>query len=413
MGNCTSSAAAAGDTYIEHVFHTRWAFEGVELGRGGSGKVVLARHRKRHKELVAVKIIQKGRLSKDDCERIKKEVDIMRQLQHPNIARFIDFFDEKDHMYVVMEYLEGGCLFDRIVKKKVYTELFARDLIYVFLIALKHCHDKGIIHRDLKPENLILSSIQSDIDVKIADFGLSIEDDESTKEERQIACGTPLYIAPEMIRAATGKYPGLTYGKEIDLWACGCLAFTLLAGYPPFDVDMNDPKNSKLFRDILKGNYEAPKRVSEDAIDLINGLLCVDPAKRLTVDQALAHRWVTAAGDTLAARNLEANLKKFRAFQGRKKFRAGVNALIATRRFQKVIESLKETKQKRDSQIMLEQQQLEQLKNWENGSGEDDNGNASMSDKIDVPESGKDVWNDSAPVVDTDQVQLLEEDCAS
>ena len=263
---------------------------------------------------------------------------------------FIDFFDEKDKMYVVMEYLEGGCLFDRIVQKKHYNELHARDLIYIFLIALKHCHDKGVIHRDLKPENLILSSAKDDANVKIADFGLSIEDDESTIESRNIACGTPLYIAPEMIKAGAGKSGGNPYGKEIDLWACGCLAYILLAGYPPFLMADDDVHNKKLYRSILNGKYDMDtaqlKNVSEEAKDLVKGLLCVNPQQRLTVDQALAHSWVSTARETLAARNLEENLKAFRVFQGKQKFRAGVKALIAAHRLKSVLNRLKSDSEK-------------------------------------------------------------------
>ena len=346
MGNCSSAARNENpDEYIDHIFNHRWKMTGVELGRGGSGTVYLARHKQRKSDTAAVKVVNKREMSIEDIDAIKHEVFLMRKLQHPNIARFIDFFDEKDHMYVVMEYLEGGCLFDRIVKKKQYTELTARDLIYIFLIALKHCHDKGVIHRDLKPENIILASLKDDTDVKIADFGLSIEDGETTKELRTGACGTPLYLAPEMIKAAAGKNGGKPYGKEIDLWAVGCLAYILLSGYPPFYMDDNDHNNKTLYKNILNGRYDMQTKqlmnVSEGAQDLIRGLLQVDPKRRLTVEQALAHPWVNAARETLAARNLHANLKTFRAFRGRPKFRAGVKALIATHRLKAVLKKLK------------------------------------------------------------------------
>lgn len=355
MGACWSEPENQGQqpAYIDHIFSHRWKLSGVELGRGGSGTVYLARHRQRKNETAAVKLMRKRDMTDEDIAAIKHEVFLMRQLQHPNIARFIDFFDEKEHMYVVMEYLEGGCLFDRIVKKKQYTELIARDLIYIFLIALKHCHDKNVIHRDLKPENLILASMKNDTDVKIADFGLSIEDGESTKDQRTLACGTPLYLAPEMIKAAAGKNGGNPYGKEIDLWAVGCLAYILLSGYPPFYMEDNDYHNKMLYKNILNGRYdmttEQLKSVSEEAQDLITGLLNVDPKKRLTVDQALAHPWIQAARERLAARNLHDNLKTFRAFRGRQKFRAGVKALIATQRLKAVLKKLKSESEKGES----------------------------------------------------------------
>ena len=344
MGVCHGKDGSPDDIYIERVFEKRWDMCNKVLGRGGFGEVHLVRH-KRTQKLYAAKILNKAHMQQDDIDAVKQEVFIMRKLQHPCLARFVDFFDEKERMIVVMEYLEGGALFDRIVTKKHYNELVARDLIYIVLTGLKQCHSQNIIHRDLKPENLILASVTNDTDVKIADFGLSVIENGNTKLSRSRACGTPLYIAPEMILAATGQLEGGAYGKEVDLWAVGCLAYTLLAGYPPFHMDsQGDPQNKHLFRAILKGDYNMNtrelKNVSNDAKELITALLCVDPEKRLTAEQAMATPWVTKARSELAGRNLDDNMKKFRAFHGRSKFRAAVQGIIAAKRFKEVLEKL-------------------------------------------------------------------------
>jgi serine/threonine protein kinase len=265
-----------------------------------------------------------------------EEVHIMRQLQHPNIVKFIDMFDEQDKMYVIMEYLAGGALFDRVVSKDHYSEKDARDLVYIFLSSLKFMHERDIVHRDIKPENLLMSSTSDDADVKIADFGLSIH--LPNGELCFHPCGTPNYIAPEML---TKK----GYSKPVDMWAVGCIAFILLGGYCPFDTGPEDRGNKKLYSLIKEGRFSFDPSfwggVSEEAKNLISGLLRVDPRKRLTVEQALQHPWVVRAGSELAARNLQENLKNFKAFLGKRKFKAAVTSVMATNKFKSLLSGRK------------------------------------------------------------------------
>jgi calcium/calmodulin-dependent protein kinase I len=336
--------------YLEHSFARRWSDvpESTSdnpsikvkpktlLGKGGFSSVYLIRHNKTGVN-AAVKVNEKKSMSEDDIKTVNEEVRIMRMLQHPNIVKFIDVFDEKEHIYVVIEYLEGGALFDRVVEKEFYSEKDARDLIFVFLSALKFCHDRDIVHRDIKPENLLMSSKSDDADVKIADFGLSIH--LPNGQLCQHACGTPNYIAPEMI----GKKG---YSKPVDMWAVGCIAFILLGGYLPFDTDdTDDPHKKKLYSMIKKGAFEFEfdpfDTVSSEAKDLIRGLLTVDPAKRLTVEKALEHSWVKRAGSELAARNLASNLKRFKAFMAKRKFKGAVKGVIATNKFKSLVRSIK------------------------------------------------------------------------
>ena len=231
MGNCQSTVAANEyGQYIDHKFQKRWDLCNKVLGKG-FGEVHLVKHKKT-KTLAAAKVLNKSNMTQDDIDAVKQEVMIIEKTAAPMsraVHRFLRRKDEDDRRDGV---LGGGALFDRIVTRKHYNELIARDLIYVFLVGLKQCHDQNIIHRDLKPENLILAGTANDSEVKIADFGLSVLETENTVKDRSIACGTPAYLAPEMILAAMGQLEGKAYGK-VDLWAVGCLAYVLLAGRPP------------------------------------------------------------------------------------------------------------------------------------------------------------------------------------
>lgn len=169
---------------------------------------------------VAVKIITRKDLSEADDESLRQEVAILGKLRHPNITRLVDFFEEPEHYYVVLEYLDGGELFDRIVKKTYYSEKEARDLVFTVLKAIKFCHDQHIVHRDLKPENLLLASKSDDSDIKLADFGFATYAEGLTITSQ---CGTPGYIAPEILKSKPyGKLPVPVFSVVL----CRCLQFS-------------------------------------------------------------------------------------------------------------------------------------------------------------------------------------------
>jgi calcium/calmodulin-dependent protein kinase I len=234
--------------------------------------------------IVAVKCIDRNGLPEEDEASLRQEVEIMRSLDHPNIVKLLDFYEEDKYFYVVLEYLPGGELFDRIVKKTYYNEKEARDTVRLICEAIKYCHDKGIAHRDLKPENLLLTSEMDDASIKVADFGFAIKDASRTSLTTQ--CGTPGYVAPEILRNEP-------YGKAVDMWSIGVITYILLGGYPPF----HDDNQKALFRKIKKGDFEFHEEywgaVSQEAKDLISGLLNIDPAHRLTCDDVLHHAWVS------------------------------------------------------------------------------------------------------------------------
>jgi len=298
---------------------------GAILGTGSFAEVKVAVS-KSDKIEYAVKCIDKKSLDQDDQEALEMEVKILQQVNHSNIVELKEVFDCRDTYYMVMEKMTGGELFDRIVEKEKYTEGEARDEVKAVTGALLYCHDLGIVHRDLKPENLLYSSKdESESILKIADFGLA----KLTKSDyaMQTACGTPGYVAPEILE-------GKAYASEVDIWSMGVITYILLCGFPPF----YDDNNAKLFKMIKRGEFDYPSpywdKVSDDAKDLINNMLQVDPKKRLTAKQVLEHRWVTESGahhtTDLADGGYKTKLQE--SIGMRRKFKKGVMAVIASKR---------------------------------------------------------------------------------
>lgn len=294
----------------------------IQLGEGAFSKVYKCTNRKTQ-EHFACKIVDKKNLSEQDEQALRSEVEILSNIHCPHVIKCVDFFEEETTFYVVLEYLAGGELFDRIVKKTVYNEAEARELVRTLLVAIKACHDKRVVHRDLKPENLLLKSKTDDRDVKVADFGFAVvaENDHCLSTQ----CGTPGYVAPEILQ-------GTLYGRPVDMWSIGVITYILLGGYPPF----YDDNQKMLFRKIKAGSYEFHpdywKGVSSDAKDLIKNLLVVKPEKRFTADDALAHSWLRKAESDLAGHNLSDQLLELKKFNARRKFRAAVKAVVAVNR---------------------------------------------------------------------------------
>lgn len=254
------------------------------IGEGAFSTVRIAEHRETG-EKFAVKRLDRTKLSSDDEMLLRREVEILKSLDHPNIVKFIDFYEERNFFYVVLEYLQGGELFDRILKKNFFTEKEARNLVAVILSTLQFCHDRGIVHRDLKPENLIFTSPDDDANLKIADFGLaSTLDGNSTISFDWV--DVPHYAAPENLL-------GLPYTTKVDLWSIGVITYILLSGYPPF----SDDNKTNLVYKIQKGQFEFHEEywmcISDQARHFIRSLLKVNPDERLDCRQALNHPWFT------------------------------------------------------------------------------------------------------------------------
>lgn len=246
---------------------------GDELGAGAFGKVVIARELKTN-AVRAIKEIQKRRVR--DSSAFRNEVEILRVLDHPNIVKIIDTYESPRQCYVVLEYCEGGTLFQRILESKRLSEHEAAAHMWQLFSAVCYCHNNNICHRDLKPENILMNSEDS---LKIIDFGLSQV--LNAEELMSSLSGTPYYAAPEMLDQC--------YDRKVDCWSAGVIMYTMLSGKVPFEggntheVLMNVQNSSFSFA------HRAFKHISDSAKDLIAQLLVKDPQLRLSAAGALAH----------------------------------------------------------------------------------------------------------------------------
>jgi len=307
-------------------FGRKYKLDDKELGTGAFSTVVLATSKAEGAQKVAVKCIRKTPdLKKEDVDSLHEEVAVLRSVEHPNIVKLHDFFEEKKMYYMVIELMEGGELFERIVKKTFYNEMDARGLVRILLDALAYLHGRGIVHRDLKPENLLLKSPFNDFDIKLADFGFAKKVEGKSLDTQ---CGTPGYVAPEILK-------GKKYGTAVDMWSCGVIIYILLGGYPPF----HDDNHAILYRKIKAADYAFDPQywdqVSDDAKDLIRKMLVVDPDKRLTASQALRHPWFLVGDHELVSRNLVKTLDTMRKFNARRKFRGTVKGIILSNKLAK------------------------------------------------------------------------------
>ncbi|CAI9283994.1 unnamed protein product [Lactuca saligna] len=252
---------------------------GKTLGHGSFGKVKIAEHVLTGYK-VAVKILNRRKLKNPEMEeKVRREIKICRLFVHPHIIRLYEVIETPLDIYVVMEYVKSGELFDYIVEKGRLHENEARKIFQQIISGVEYCHRNMVVHRDLKPENILLDSRGN---VKVADFGLSniMRDGHFLKT----SCGSPNYAAPEVV---SGK---LYAGSEVDVWSCGVILYALLCGTLPFD-DENIPN---LFKKIKSGIYTLPSHLSAGARDLIPRMLVVDPVKRITIADLRKHPWFKA-----------------------------------------------------------------------------------------------------------------------
>uniref|UniRef100_A0A667WVC2 Calcium/calmodulin-dependent protein kinase 1Da n=1 Tax=Myripristis murdjan TaxID=586833 RepID=A0A667WVC2_9TELE len=314
-----------GGTWKKQVDDIKKIFDFKEiLGTGAFSEVVLAQE-KLTGRMFAVKCIPKKALKGKESS-IENEIAVLRKIKHENIVALEDIYESPNHLYLIMQLVSGGELFDRIVEKGFYTEKDASTLIRQVLDAVNYLHKMGIVHRDLKPENLLYFNPQDESKIMISDFGLSKM--EGSGDVMSTACGTPGYVAPEVL----AQKP---YSKAVDCWSIGVIAYILLCGYPPF-YDEND---SKLFEQILKADYEfdAPywDDISDSAKDFISSLMEKDPAKRYTCEQALRHPWI--AGDTALCKNIHESVsRQIRKNFAKSKWRQAFNATAVVRHMRRL-----------------------------------------------------------------------------
>uniref|UniRef100_UPI00398F1B81 calcium/calmodulin-dependent protein kinase type II subunit gamma isoform X1 n=1 Tax=Pristiophorus japonicus TaxID=55135 RepID=UPI00398F1B81 len=274
----------------------------------------------------AAKIINTKKLSARDHQKLEREARICRLLKHPNIVRLHDSISEEGFHYLIFDLVTGGELFEDIVAREYYSEADASQCIHQILESVNHIHQHDIVHRDLKPENLLLASKCKSAAVKLADFGLAIEVQGDQQAWFGFA-GTPGYLSPEVLR----KDP---YGKPVDIWACGVILYILLVGYPPFwDEDQH-----KLYQQIKAGAYDFPSpewdTVTPEAKNLINQMLTINPAKRITATEALKHPWVCQRSTVASMMHRQETVECLRKFNARRKLKGAIlTTMLATRNF--------------------------------------------------------------------------------
>lgn len=258
---------------------------GKEIGRGAFS-IVKEGTNKDDGEKYAIKIIEKKYIKKKHVEQLRREIDIMRKVDHPNVLALIDLFETEKELTLVMELVSGGELFFKIVEIGSFTELNAAQIIFQVCEGVAYLHEHGIAHRDLKPENLLCQGEGKDMVIKIADFGLSKVFEGAA--QLSTSCGTPDYVAPEVL---TGE----NYGEAVDIWSVGVIAYILLCGFPPFYAS----SQNVLFEKILAADFDFPDPewtdISDEAKNFIRHLIVKDPKQRYTAEECLRDPWLKRA----------------------------------------------------------------------------------------------------------------------
>ncbi|XP_067347659.1 serine/threonine-protein kinase BRSK2-like isoform X5 [Channa argus] len=248
------------------------------LGKGQTGLVKLGIHCVTCQK-VAIKIVNREKLSESVLMKVEREIAILKLIEHPHVLKLHDVYENKKYLYLVLEHVSGGELFDYLVKKGRLTPKEARKFFRQIISALDFCHSHSICHRDLKPENLLLDEKNN---IRIADFGMaSLQVGDSLLET---SCGSPHYACPEVIRGE--KYDG----RRADAWSCGVILFALLVGALPFD----DDNLRNLLEKVKLGVFHMPHFIPPDCQNLLRGMIEVDPGKRLTLEQIQKHTWYLA-----------------------------------------------------------------------------------------------------------------------
>eukprot|EP01117_Protostelium_nocturnum_P007098 TRINITY_DN2544_c0_g1_i1.p1 TRINITY_DN2544_c0_g1~~TRINITY_DN2544_c0_g1_i1.p1 ORF type:complete len:375 (-),score=122.20 TRINITY_DN2544_c0_g1_i1:39-1163(-) len=250
----------------------------------GSSSIVHLGIRKKTGEEVAIKIINKLDIPEEQRDSLHNEIDCLnRGNHHANIIQLRDVFEDRRRLVLVLELMSGGHLLEHIQKRKWYSEKEAGVLMRKIMEGVAYLHKNGVVHRDLKPENLLFSNRTDELVIKIADFGFAryVPGDGTMTS----ICGTPAFLAPEIAKEQH-------YNKSVDIWSLGVVLYIMLSGFPPFSAQTEE----RLFALICEGKVEFPdvcwRKVSSLAKDFVTRLLTVEPAKRLTAEQALRHPWL-------------------------------------------------------------------------------------------------------------------------
>lgn len=305
---------------------------GDKEGEGTQGIVFRAK-RKKTGIMRAVKMVPKKSVS---MEKFHREINIMKMLDHPNIIKLFETFDDRNSTYLIMELCRGGELFDKVVEQGSLSEVEAAIVLQQILRSVHYMHENDIAHRDLKPENFLFTSkgpIDEDNLLKLIDFGVACHCGQNDVLKEVV--GTPYYVAPQVI---TGRYD-----KMSDVWSCGIIMFTLLTGNVPFNGPSDNEVLAKVRQGIVRYNQSAWNSVSEDALALVKKFLTRNPKERFTTAQALEHDWIK----NLAPRALpvlqEDIVDRIRVFRRKNQLKQAALSIVANEMDDEQIRHLRET----------------------------------------------------------------------
>jgi len=303
-----------------------------KLGEGSYGSVSKAEN-KSTKAVRAVKTISKSQMK--NLERFKQEIAIMKMMDHPNIIKLFETFEDHRNIYLVMELCSGGELFDRIIATGQMSEKEAAVLMQQIIRAVYYMHENSICHRDLKPENFLFmtkDAIDNNL-LKIIDFGLSCKF--SPDKVMETKAGTPYYVAPQVL---SGKYD-----HQSDIWSCGVIMYVLLCGYPPFFGDTDADVLAKVRLGVFNFNPADWKNVSDDAKSLIRYMLKMNSKDRYTAEQALNHEWIKNKAPKATGVSLQSNfVDNLRGFRSQNKLKKAALHIIAGQLNEDQIKKLRE-----------------------------------------------------------------------
>jgi calcium-dependent protein kinase len=304
------------------------------IGGGHFGKVHVAHKKRNPEKLYAVKSIKKKNLTPKQLKNLVQEVEILSSLDHPNIVKFHETYQDEMFFHIVMDYCSGQELIESIIKEGHLTESKVCTIIHKVLTAISYCHNMNFCHRDLKPENIIFESTSSDSEVKLIDFGLSSKF--KNNEKMHTILGTPYYIAPEVLKG--------DYDNKCDIWSIGTIAYLMLTGNPPF----NGRSTKDVFNEIVSKRIKYLKyedKFSAEAINFLQKCLERDPAKRLSAQEALNHNWFKIISEEIHSNShLHANvLENLRVFSAPGELKKMVLKFLINDMNTKELQLLKET----------------------------------------------------------------------
>ncbi|OMJ89269.1 hypothetical protein SteCoe_8564 [Stentor coeruleus] len=286
-------------------FENVYEMNKVPIGTGAFAEVWLVKHR-RTGDVRAAKIFKKSELSEEEVlsRSVFMEVDILKSLDHPNVLKVYEYFEDEENFYIVMEYCEGGDVFDRLAQAGTFTERYAARVMRFLLKGLCYLHSKRVVHRDIKPENLLITNSGSynDFSIKIIDFNIATK-----KRDKKIrgVFGTTDYMAPEVFRGI--------YDEKCDLWSCGVVTYIMISGGLPFP----SPNDEVAERAICEGKYTFPRdrfiNISKECKDFISKLLVKNPASRLSAFEALNHKWLSIAEEKIDTKALSSTMKQLQS----------------------------------------------------------------------------------------------------